>query len=140
MSLIKLIEFKNLGDDRGQLVSFEGNINIPFNIKRIYCIHGTKNNVVRGLHAHKTLKQVAIALQGSCTFLLDDGYVREEIILDAPSKGLFIDSCLWREIHGFSDDCVLIVLADQHYDESDYIRDYSQFIEAVSANVHSSIK
>lgn len=127
MSLIKLIEFKNLGDDRGNLVSFEGNRNIPFNIKRVYCIYATKDNVIRGLHAHKTLKQVAIALKGSCKFILDDGLKREEIILNSQTQGLLIDSCLWREMHDFSEDCVLMVLASQLYDESDYIRDYKEF-------------
>ncbi|WP_412503574.1 sugar 3,4-ketoisomerase [Shewanella indica] len=129
MSLIKLIEFKNLGDERGNLVSFEGNKNIPFEIKRVYCIYATKQNVVRGLHAHKTLKQVAIALKGSCKFVLDDGLKREEILLDIPTHGLLIDSCTWREMHDFSDDCVLMVLADQLYDESDYIRDYQKFLK-----------
>ena len=127
VSLIKLIEFKNLGDERGNLVSFEANKNIPFEIKRVYCIYATKQNVVRGLHAHKTLKQVAIALKGSCKFVLDDGLKREEILLDIPTHGLLIDSCTWREMHDFSEDCVLMVLASQLYDESDYIRDYKEF-------------
>ncbi|MBL4287575.1 sugar 3,4-ketoisomerase [Vibrio fluvialis] len=131
MSLIKLIDFKNLGDERGELVSFEGNKNIPFDIKRVYCIYSTKKNVVRGLHAHKTLKQVAVALKGHCKFILDDGTRREELILDTPTQGLLIDSCLWREMYDFSEDCVLMVLASDIYDESDYIRDYENFIEAV---------
>ena len=131
MSLIKLIEFKNLGDERGNLVSFEGNKNIPFEIKRVYCIYATKQNVVRGLHAHKTLKQVAIALKGSCKFVLDDGLKREEILLDIPTHGLLIDSCTWREMHDFSDDCVLMVLASDIYDEDDYIRDYQNFLQEI---------
>lgn len=131
MSLIKLIEFKNLGDDRGNLVSYEGNKNIPFEIKRVYCIYATKENVVRGLHAHKTLKQVAIALKGSCKFVLDDGLKREEILLDIPTHGLLIDSCTWREMHDFSEDCVLMVLASDIYDEDDYIRDYQNFLQEI---------
>ncbi|MGX2963653.1 MULTISPECIES: sugar 3,4-ketoisomerase [Shewanella] len=131
MSLIKFIEFKNLGDERGDLVSFEENGNIPFDIKRVYCIYATKADTVRGLHAHKTLKQVAIAINGCCKFILDNGLTREEAILDTPTKGLLIDSCLWREMHDFSDDCILMVLASDIYDESDYIRDYQRFIEAV---------
>ncbi|MFB2684873.1 FdtA/QdtA family cupin domain-containing protein [Shewanella mangrovisoli] len=132
MSLIKFIEFKNLGDERGNLVSFEENGNIPFDIKRVYCIYATKDNTVRGLHAHKTLKQVAIAINGCCKFILDNGLNREEAILDSPTKGLLIDSFLWREMHDFSDDCVLMVLASDVYDESDYIRDYQRFIEAIN--------
>ncbi|EKO3735535.1 WxcM-like domain-containing protein [Vibrio metschnikovii] len=134
MSLVKLISFESLGDHRGSLVALEQNKNIPFEIKRIYYIFDTKQGVVRGLHAHKALKQVAIALKGSCRFVLDDGMTKEEIILDCPTKGILIDSCLWREMHDFSEDCVLMVLASEHYDESDYIRDYSEFLECVNVS------
>lgn len=132
MSLIKWTEFPCLGDERGNLVALEGMKNIPFEIKRIYYIFDTKQDVVRGLHAHKALKQVAIALKGSCRFLLDDGITKEDVILDCPTKGILIDSCLWREMHDFSDDCVLMVLASDHYAESDYIRDYTAFLQEVS--------
>lgn len=132
MNLVKLISFESLGDHRGSLVALEQNKNIPFEIKRIYYIFDTKQGVVRGLHAHKALKQVAIALKGSCRFVLDDGINKEEIILDCPTKGILIDSCLWREMHDFSEDCVLMVLASEHYDESDYIRDYAAFLQEVS--------
>lgn len=100
----------------------------------------TKGGVRRGFHAHKTLKQVAIAVRGSCRFLLDDGQERIEVMLDNPAQGLVIESFMWREMYDFSEDCVLMVLADQLYDESDYIRDYSQFIEVANKNVHPSIK
>jgi dTDP-4-dehydrorhamnose 3,5-epimerase-like enzyme len=130
--LIKLIELEDLGDERGSLVSFEGNINIPFAIKRVYCISDTKNDVIRGLHAHKTLKQVAISLKGSCKFILDNGSKQEEVILNKPTQGLLIDSCLWREMHDFSEDCVLMVLASDIYDENDYIRNYKKFLREVS--------
>lgn len=132
MGLVKIVNFIGLGDNRGQLVSFEGNRNIPFDIKRVYCIYATKGDVVRGLHAHKALKQVAIALRGSCRFVLDNGMTREEVILNSPTEGLLIDSCLWREMHDFSDDCVLMVLASEHYDEDDYIRDYQVFLSTMA--------
>ncbi|EKO3724404.1 WxcM-like domain-containing protein [Vibrio metschnikovii] len=132
MSLIKWIEFPCLGDERGNLVALEGMKNIPFAIKRIYYIFDTKQGVVRGLHAHKALKQVAIALKGSCRFVIDDGNTKEEVILERSTKGILIDSCLWREMHDFTDDCVLMVLASEHYDESDYIRDYEAFLKEVS--------
>lgn len=105
------------------------NNNIPFEVKRIYYIFDTKLNVVRGLHAHKNLKQVAIALKGSCRFVLDDGKVREDVWLKSPNEGLLIDSCLWREMHDFSEDCVLMVIASEKYDESDYIRNYEEFLK-----------
>lgn len=127
MSLINLIEFKTLGDDRGSLISLEQNKNIPFEIKRIYYIFGTKENVSRGFHAHKNLQQVAVCVRGSCRFVMDNGTQKEEIILDSPDKGLVIDTMQWHEMHDFSEDCIIIVLANDYYDESDYIRNYENF-------------
>ncbi|OCA56615.1 sugar 3,4-ketoisomerase [Photorhabdus namnaonensis] len=135
MSLIKLIDFRILGDERGQLISLEGNKNIPFEIKRIYYIFNTKSGVSRGFHAHKELKQVLFVVKGSCRIRLDNGKVTEDIILNQPQKGILIDSFIWREMHDFSEDCVLIVLANQHYDESDYIRDYKVFTD-IYKNAH----
>ncbi|MEH8221894.1 FdtA/QdtA family cupin domain-containing protein [Aeromonas veronii] len=138
MSLINLIDFPALGDERGALVALEANRQIPFDIKRVYYIYGTVQGVARGFHAHKALKQVAICLKGSCRFVLDDGNERVEVLLDNPAQGLLIESFMWREMYDFSEDCVLMVLADQLYDELDYIRDYAQFIEAANSHVHSS--
>lgn len=137
---VKILPLQPHGDERGSLVALEEGKNIPFQVKRVYYMFNTKGGVRRGFHAHKTLKQVAIAVRGSCRFLLDDGQERVEIMLDNPAQGLVIESFMWREMYDFSEDCVLMVLADQLYDESDYIRDYSQFIEVANKNVHSSIK
>jgi dTDP-4-dehydrorhamnose 3,5-epimerase-like enzyme len=125
---INFIPLQKHGDDRGSLVALEEENNIPFSIKRVYYIFDTKEGVRRGFHAHKKLKQVAIAVKGSCRFLLDDGTERIEVVLDNPAQGLLIESCIWREMYDFSSDCVLMVLADSHYDENDYIRDYDAFI------------
>lgn len=130
MSLIKTVKFKPLGDERGSLVALESEKNVPFEIKRVYYIFGTKEGVARGYHAHRNLKQVAVCVTGSCRFVLDDGMHREEIFLNSPTTGLIIEDMVWREMHDFSADCVLMVLADQHYDESDYIRDYESFVRA----------
>ncbi|EKR5714799.1 WxcM-like domain-containing protein, partial [Escherichia coli] len=129
---IKIIPLQAHGDDRGSLVALEEENNIPFEIKRVYYMFNTKSNVRRGLHAHRKLKQVAIAVRGSCRFVLDDGKERVEILLDNPGQGLLIDSCIWREMYDFSEDCVLMVLADSHYDENDYIRDYETFYKLVN--------
>ncbi|MBU5690556.1 sugar 3,4-ketoisomerase [Vibrio cholerae] len=130
MSLLKFYDFKVLGDARGSLVSLEANINIPFEIKRVYYIFGTQQGVARGFHAHKKLKQVAICLSGSCRFLMDNGIDKEETILNSNAQGLLIDVMQWHEMYDFSDDCVLMVLASDHYDETDYIRDYSEFLRS----------
>ena len=127
----KLIDFKTLGDDRGSLIAVEEGYNTPFEIRRVYYIFDTQKDVQRGFHAHKHLKQICIAVKGSCTFVLDDGESKEEIILDNPNQGLYIENLIWREMKDFSEDCVLIVLANKHYDESDYIRDYDKFLEEI---------
>lgn len=128
---IRLIQLQTHGDDRGSLVALEDGKNIPFSIKRVYYLFKTKNGVRRGFHAHKQLKQLAIAVRGSCRFILDDGKERIEVLLDNPAQGLLIESFMWREMYDFSEDCVLMILADQLYDESDYIRDYDEFLEEV---------
>ena len=131
MTLATILEFKTNGDDRGSLVALESDKNIPFEIKRVYYIFDTKSGVVRGLHAHKDLSQVMVCLKGSCRVMLDNGLLKEQVVLDSPNKGLLIDSMMWREMHDFSEDCVLLVLANEHYDESDYIRDYNDFLKQV---------
>ncbi|MCT7911795.1 FdtA/QdtA family cupin domain-containing protein [Arcobacter lacus] len=126
-----LLNFKTLGDERGSLIAIEEGYNAPFQIKRVYYIFDTKKGVERGFHAHINLKQIAIAVKGSCTFVLDDGNKKDEIELNNPNQGLFIEGLIWREMKDFSEDCVLVVLASEHYDESDYIRDYDKFLEEV---------
>ena len=126
---IKIIDFEIKGDDRGKLIAIEELKNIPIEIKRVYYIFDNKNNIKRGFHAHKNLKQIAICVKGSCTFVLDNGKNKEEIILDSPDHGLLIEGLIWREMYNFSPDCVLLVLASEHYDEDDYIRDYDKFLE-----------
>ncbi|MEM0554005.1 MULTISPECIES: sugar 3,4-ketoisomerase [Aeromonas] len=125
--LIKLVDFRVLGDERGSLIALESNNQIPFDIHRVYYLYSTKPGVARGFHAHKKLKQLAVCIKGSCRFVMDDGDNKEEVILSTPDKGLLIDAMQWHEMYDFSDDCVLMVLADQIYDESDYIRDYEEF-------------
>ena len=135
---VNTIEFTIKGDNRGSLVALEANKNIPFNIKRVYYIFGTKPNIVRGKHAHKKLQQVVIVLNGFCKFLLDDGKEKKEVILNKPNHGLVISEMIWREMYDFSSDCVLLVLASEYYDEKDYIRNYDKFLECTNENKHPS--
>jgi dTDP-4-dehydrorhamnose 3,5-epimerase-like enzyme len=132
MSLIKLINLKPLGDQRGSLVALEAEKTVPFKIKRIYYIFGTKLGVSRGFHAHRELQQVAVCVTGKCRMLLDDGKQRNEVWLDSPTKGLLIQNLIWREMHDFSTDCVLLVLASEYYSEADYIRTYDDFKQATA--------
>lgn len=133
MSLISWIDFQTLGDERGSLVALEIGMEkaVPFDIKRVYYIYHTAEGVSRGFHAHRNLRQVAICVAGRCRMVLDNGTTREEAWLNSPTKGLLIESMVWREMHDFSADCVLLVLASEHYDETDYIRSYPAFLEQV---------
>ncbi|MFT4803765.1 MAG: dTDP-4-dehydrorhamnose 3,5-epimerase-like enzyme [Glaciecola sp.] len=130
--MINLIDFPLLGDDRGSLVALESHKSIPFDIKRVYYIFGTKNGVSRGFHAHKQLKQVAVCIAGSCRMVFDDGNQRQDVMLDFATKGILIEEMYWHEMHDFSEGCVLLVLASENYDENDYIRDYQEFLKVVN--------
>ena len=131
MSLVKIIEFPPLGDERGSLVALESEQSIPFDIKRVYYLFGTQQGVSRGFHAHKQLNQVAVCVTGSCRMVLDDGKQREEVWLTSSLNGVVIDPLVWHEMHDFSENCVLLVLASECYNESDYIRDFDTFLEKV---------
>ena len=128
----KIDKFKVLGDNRGQLVALEENKEIPFDIKRVFYIYGTQPNTPRGNHSHYKTKQFLIAVNGSCKVTLDDGKTKETFDLNKPNLGLFQDALIWGTMHDFSSDCVLVVLASEHYDESDYIRDYDMFLKEVA--------
>lgn len=116
------------GDKRGSLVAIEQLRDAPFAIARVYYLYGTKPGVTRGLHAHRELRQLVVALAGSCTMLLDDGDRRTSIRLGDPATGLLLPPLVWHEMSDFSPDCVLMVIADAAYDEADYIRDYGEFL------------
>ncbi|MDK2172614.1 WxcM-like domain-containing protein [Acinetobacter baumannii] len=131
MSLVKLIDLPSFGDERGGLVAIESNQSIPFDVKRLYYIFNTSQKP-RGFHAHIDLKQVAICLKGSCRFILDNGSTKEKVVLDNPTQGLVIEGLIWREMHDFSEDCVLLVLASEHFTEQDYIRNYDEFLRVVN--------
>lgn len=130
MTLAKWIEFTSVTDTRGALVAAEVDRHIPFPIKRVYFLTDLKRDEPRGFHAHRALQQVAVCLAGSCQFVLDNGSEREQLVLDRPSRGVHIGNMIWREMHDFSEDCVLAVFASEFYDEADYIRDYKEYLAA----------
>lgn len=125
----ELLNFQIKGDDRGSLIALENGHNLPFDVKRVYYIFGTKEGTVRGKHAHKVLKQVLVAVSGSVEIYCEYGDKKELYTLDRPDQGLLIDGLVWREMLHFSPDTVLMVLADSYYTEADYIRDYESFIK-----------
>lgn len=132
MSLVEFFNIQTLGDDRGLLHVLEENKSIPFDIKRVYFLTATATGVSRGFHAHKQLEQAAVCLSGQCRMLLSDGRTTESVVLDSPGKVIRIGKMVWHEMHDFSSDCVLLVLASDYYDEHDYIRDHEQFLGIIS--------
>ena len=130
MQVVKYV-FQPHGDERGQLVALEEWRDIPFEIKRVYYMYETVNGVVRGRHAHKSLEQILICIHGTCKILLDNGSEKKVVPLEKPYEGLYISNDMWQEMYDFSTDAVLLVLASQPYDETDYIRDYDEFLDFV---------
>jgi dTDP-4-dehydrorhamnose 3,5-epimerase-like enzyme len=130
---IKIIDIPKIVDEqgRGKLSFIEKDI-IPFLIKRVYYLYDVPSDAYRGGHAHKKLKQFVIALSGSFEVLLDDGKYKQKVMLNKPNKGLLIPTGVWRELDNFSSGAVCLVLASEEFDESDYIRDYNDFIDSVS--------
>ncbi len=128
----KIVNLEKHGDERGELIAIESlSEQIDFEIKRVYYLYDTLPGVIRGLHAHKCLKQMIVCTSGFCKIKLDDGTNSEIIVLNDPSKGLIIENNIWREMFDFSDDAVLMVLASEHYNESDYIRNYDDFLKFI---------
>jgi dTDP-4-dehydrorhamnose 3,5-epimerase-like enzyme len=130
MQIIKYA-FQQHGDERGQLVSLEEFNDIPFEIKRVYYMYGTKKGVRRGLHAHKSLEQILVCIHGSCNILLDNGAEKKVVSLERPYEGLYVPCNMWREMYDFSPGAVLMVLASEVYREEDYIRDYDEFLSFI---------
>ncbi|CAA0179541.1 FdtA/QdtA family cupin domain-containing protein [Tenacibaculum maritimum] len=132
--LYKRINFKEFSDGRGELVPIEigaDNYDISFEVKRCYFISVPTNDdgAIRGKHAHKNLKQVIICLNGSFTLRLLDRFGREEeLVLSKKNEGIYIEDLTWRELKNFSENCVILVLASEHYSEEDYIRNFEEFL------------
>ena len=125
---MKNITKYNIHKDKwGKLVALEGNGDIPFNIKRVYYIYGVEEGVRRGFHSHRKLQQILICVHGSVKILLKTPDKEEVVTLNKANEGLYIGPNTWREMYDFSDDAVLLVLASEHYKESDYIREYSDY-------------
>ena len=130
MKNCRIINFKKIGNSNvGFLTALEENREIPFNIKRIYYVYTVPKEVKRGFHAHKRLEQVLICMSGSVKIKVDDGNKKKIIELNSPNKGLYIGPGVWREMYDFNQSSVLLVLASEHYNESDYIRDYEEFLK-----------
>ncbi len=130
----KLIQRPGLNKSEGSLCVAEANSeDVPFDIKRVYYSYGVESGVTRGMHAHKTLEQLLICVYGEIEVTVDNGKGKiENIVLNDPSEGLYVGPSMWRTMKWLRSDSVLLVLASQHYDSNDYIRDYDEFVAWVS--------
>lgn len=127
ISQCRIIRLSDVIDSKGNLIIIEGNGHIPFSIERIFYLYGIPRDALRGGHAHKRLHQFVIAAMGSLDITLDDGRERKKYHLDSPREGLYIPPMIWDELENFSPGSLCLVLASDHYDEADYIRDYGTF-------------
>ena len=128
---IRLLEWKDLGDERGNLVVVEGNMDIPFELKRIFYIYGSDDTVVRGQHANRLSEFVMINVSGTSKVKVDNGEESRVIELNRPRMGLYLKNNIWKDMYDFSADSILLVLASEHYDESEYIRDYQEYLRFI---------
>lgn len=125
---VVLLPFQDISDYRGELYVIEGASHVPFEVKRVFWITSLPRDIVRGGHAHRHCLQFIVPLKGWLDVVVDDGRERRTIRLDKPSEGLLIPAGIWATEQSFSQDVLYMVLASDHYDEADYIRDYESFI------------
>lgn len=127
----RVLNFTDLGDERGKLVVIEGGQNVPFEIKRVFYIYGSDSTVVRGEHANRESEFVLINVAGTSKVRITDG--KEEIIveLNKPMMGVYIPKMIWKDMYDFSSDSVLLVLASTHYDGNEYLRNYDEYLNVI---------
>lgn len=132
----KILYFKDLGDERGNLVVIEGEgMDIPFDIKRVFYIFGSDNKVVRGQHANRETEFLMVNVGGNSKVKVNNGNESVIIELNRPGMGLYLSPMLWKDMYDFSSDSVLLVLASRHYDEHEYIRDYDEYLREIKGDV-----
>lgn len=125
---VKIVDLEKIHDSRGNLTFIEGSRHVPFDVRRVYYLYDVPSGECRAGHAHYELQQLIIAVSGSFDLTVDNGFERRVISCNRPFQGVLIRSLVWREISNFSSGAVCLVLASMPYTESDYIRDYRQFL------------
>lgn len=128
MNQVRMLDFPQRGDHRGQMVIVEGTVDVPFEIKRAFYIYGSDSEVVRGQHANRRTEFVLINVAGKSKVKVKDGEGNEAIFcLNRPHTGIYLPRMVWKDMYDFSPDSVLLVLASEHYDAEEYIRNYEDF-------------
>lgn len=125
----RLIDLPRVTDERGNLTIIESGRHVPFEIKRVFYLYDVPGGATRGGHAHKALHQVLIAMSGSFTVTVDDGYQRKKFVLNRSYYGLYMPPLIWREIDDFSSGSVCLAVVSDFFDESDYYRNYEEFLK-----------
>ena len=128
----KVLDLPKIHNRAGNITPIQANIDVPFDIARVYYLYDVPGGETRGGHAHKNLHQLIIAASGSFDVILDDGKEQKTISLNRPNFGLYVTPYIWRELVNFSSGAVLLVLASIKYDEMDYIRDYKEFLSSTN--------
>jgi UDP-2-acetamido-3-amino-2,3-dideoxy-glucuronate N-acetyltransferase len=131
VSGVGVFDLPKFGDLRGSLTVGEIDKGLPFSPRRFFLVYNVPSKEVRGEHAHRTLHELLVCAHGSCAVVVDDGDVRQEIILDSPTLGLHLPPMIWTTQYKFSADAALLVLASAEYDAGDYIRDYDDFLASI---------
>lgn len=133
IEMAKMLEFQQKGDERGHLVIVEGEQDVPFDIKRIFYIYGSDENIIRGQHANRESEFVLINVAGTSKVKVKDGKGNETVYsLNRPHTGIYLPRMVWKDMYDFSEDSVLLVLASTHYNGDEYIRDYDEFVKIVN--------
>ena len=128
-----ILQFVDLGDERGKLVVIEGSRNIPFDIQRVFYIYGSDDTVVRGQHANRESEFVLINVAGESKVRITNGSEELIVELNKPMMGVYIPKMIWKDMYDFSADSVLLVLASTHYDGEEYIRDYDEYLKEMKS-------
>ena len=129
-----ILQFADLGDERGKLVVIEGGQAIPFDIKRVFYIDDSDSTVVRGQHANRESEFVLINVAGKSKVRITDGKEEYIVELNKPMMGVYLPKMIWKDMYDFSSDSVLLVLASTHYDGKEYIRNYDEYLEIMGVN------
>ena len=124
-----ILQLPRIYNPAGSITAVNNNKELPFSVQRVYYLFDVPGGEGRGGHAHRELKQLIIAASGSFDIIIDDGNVKRTFHLSRPYTGLYMPSGLWRQLDNFSSGSICLVLASTEYDETDYIRDYTEYKE-----------
>lgn len=130
--MYQILQMREIGDKRGKLTVIENTKDIPFEIKRLFYIYDVGHGETRGNHANRASQFVLVCIAGNCKIEIDIGGKKETILMDKPSKALYLQKNIWKKMFDFSDDAILLVMSDREYDEDDYIYDYEEYVKSLS--------